>query len=170
MAEVLLRRGLDAAGVAASVSSAGVWRADEAASPGSVRAMAARGLDLTGHRSRLVGAEDLVGADLVIGMAREHVREAVVSAPEIFGRAFTLKELVRRGAEAGPPAGGLAHWLATLAAGRRPVDLLGESADDDIADPIGAPDPVYERTAVEIEGLVTRLVSMLAQVHREPVA
>ena len=66
--------------------------------------MAARGLDITGHRSRRITPDLLAGPDLIVGMAREHVREAVVLRPELYARTFTLKELVRRGSEVGRPA------------------------------------------------------------------
>lgn len=161
MAEALLRHRLDQAGVPATVSSVGVWRAGEAASGGSVRAMGSRGLDLAAHRSRLLSPELLKGADLVLGMAREHVREVAVLAPELFGRSYTLKELVRRGEALGPVSGSLDDWLTAVNRGRRPTDLLGSSDEDDVADPIGQPDTAYERTAVEIERLVDRLVALL---------
>ena len=162
MAEVLLRERLRAAGVAATVSSAGTWRAGEPASGGSLRAMQARGMDLSDHRSRLLDRDAVDGADLVVGMAREHVREVAVLVPELFGRTFTLKELVRRGEAAGPAVGTLDEWVDRVGAGRRPTDLLGDSPDDDVADPIGLADPEYERTAAEIEDLVDRLVALVA--------
>ena len=76
-------------------------------------ALAAYGLDISWHRSHQVNDADLAWADLVLGMSREHVRHAVVTAPDAWPRAFTLKEMVRRGEETGPrmpgePLGGLA--------------------------------------------------------------
>jgi protein-tyrosine phosphatase len=162
MAEALLRAALQARGVEATVSSAGLFRGGVPASPGSVVAMARRGLDLDRHRSRTVTSELLGGADLVLGMARLHVREAVVAAPEVWPRAFTLKELVRRGAAAGPrPAGQpLEAWLAAVHEGRRRADLIGDDAEDDVADPVGGPERLYLATAEELEDLVTRLVDL----------
>ena len=162
MAQVLLQHRLDGLGVQARVHSAGELRGGVAASAGSVRAMAARGLDLGAHRSRTMTADQLRGADLVIGMARRHVREAVLAAPEAWPRTFTLKELVRRGEQAGPrpPGEPLETWLARVGVGRRPSDLLGDGPGDDVADPIGSPDPVYERTAAELCDLVDRLVEL----------
>lgn len=160
MAEVLLRRVLPDA----EVTSAGTMhRGGAPASAGSVRAMAARGLALDAHVSRAVDAAMLADADLVLGMARHHVRHAVVSDPSAFPRTFTLKELVRRGEALGPrrPDQPLREWLAEVHAGRRSSDLLGESPDDDVADPIGRPDVEYERTAVELEALVERLAGLV---------
>lgn len=162
MAQVLLQHRLDALGVDARVSSAGELRSGIPAAQGSVRAMAARGLDLGAHRSRTTTADDLRGADLVVGMARRHVREAVLACPEAWPRTFTLKELVRRGEAAAPRRAGqtLAAWLALVHLGRRTTDLLGDDPSDDVADPIGSPDSVYETTAAELNDLVDRLVTL----------
>jgi protein-tyrosine-phosphatase len=106
----------------------------------------------------------VTGTDLLLGMARSHVREAVALAgPAVLGRAFTLKEIVRRGEERGGRAPGepLEAWLARLAAGRRVNDLLGDSDADDVADPIGGPRRSYERTAVELDDLTARLAGLL---------
>jgi protein-tyrosine-phosphatase len=102
-------------------------------------------------------------ADLILGMARLHVREAVVLRPDAWPRAFTLKELVRRGEDVGPRALGqsVEEWLLKVHAGRAANDLLGDSRGDDIHDPIGSGRSVYERTAKEIEDLVDRLVALL---------
>ncbi len=162
MAEALLRDALAARGVDAAVSSAGLFRGGVPASPGSIRAMARRGLDIDRHRSRTVTEPLLHGADLVLGMARLHVREAVVAAPDVWPRAFTLKELVRRGAAAGPrpPEQPLAAWLAAVHEGRRRGDLIGDDPEDDVADPVGGPERLYVATAEELEGLVRRLVDL----------
>ncbi|MGZ4758879.1 MAG: arsenate reductase/protein-tyrosine-phosphatase family protein, partial [Acidimicrobiales bacterium] len=78
MAEAIVRRRVDALGVEAAVSSAGLVSDGQPATDTAVDTMAIRGLDLTGHRSQRITPELLVGPDLIIGMAREHVREAVV--------------------------------------------------------------------------------------------
>ncbi len=124
--------------------------------------MAAQGLDLQQHRSRAVTAEHLAGADLVLAMARRHVREAVLMLPEAWPRTFTLKELVRRGESALPRRAdqSLAGWLTAMHAGRRTSALLGDDPADDVEDPIGAPDRVYEATAAELADLVSRLVDL----------
>ena len=162
MAQILLQHRLDALGIEVRVRSAGELRAGVPAAQGSVRAMAARGLDLGAHRSRTTTADDLRAADLVVGMARRHVREAVLACPEAWPRTFTLKELVRRGEAAAPRRAGqtLAAWLALVHLGRRTTDLLGDDPSDDVADPIGSPDSVYETTAAELDDLVDRLVTL----------
>lgn len=159
MVESLLRRALPAV----EVSSAGSLPGGRPASAGSVRAMAARGIDLSAHRSSTLDAGRVRAADLVIAMARQHLREVVVTVPSAFDRTFTLPELVRRG-EAVGPAASFEAWLAAVGGDRRPADLLGEDPADDIADPIGGPDSGYERTAVVIEDLVGRLARLLTPV------
>lgn len=171
MGEALLRDRLARRGVEARVASAGLVSDDVPASDGSVRAMTRRGLDLSAHRSRRLTEEAVESADLVLGMAREHVREAVVLVPEALGRAFTLREVVRRAEAVGPrrsadpsrpgaPLEPLEAWLARVGEGRRPSDLLGASPDDDIPDPMGMSRRAYERTAEVISDLVDRLVDL----------
>jgi hypothetical protein len=91
------------------------------------------------------------------------VREAVLLSPGCWSRTFTLKDLVRRGEEAGPrrPDQPLAAWLAHLHAGRTRADLLGASVDDDVADPIGRKRGVYEGTATELDDLTARLAKLV---------
>ena len=163
MAAALLSRRLDEAGVKAVVSSAGLLFDGKPATDYGLAVMADRGIDTSAHRSRKLRPELLAGADVVIGMAREHIREAVVLAPDTWGRAFTLKEIVRLGEERGGRTSGepLEQWLARLHEGRRRPDLLGESGADDVADPIGGPLRGYSRTAEELDDLTARLARLL---------
>ncbi|HVF74407.1 MAG TPA: hypothetical protein VM938_05115 [Acidimicrobiales bacterium] len=162
MAEALLRRRLLDVGELPRVSSAGLRGDGLAVASGTVAALRSRGLDVTAHRSRHLSAQVIDEADLVLGMAREHVREALVLQPSAWPRTFTLKELVRRGEQVGPrtPGQSFEEWLEKVHIGRNRVDLLGESPDDDVADPIGMNDSVFERTATEIAALVDRLVDV----------
>jgi protein-tyrosine-phosphatase len=87
----------------------------------------------------------------------------VLLEPDAWSRTFTLKELVRRGAELGPRPSfeSPGAWLARAHEGRERRDLLGDSLIDDVADPYGGPSSAYEAAAAEIEDLVDRLVSLL---------
>jgi protein-tyrosine phosphatase len=163
MAEALLRRRLLEVGEAPRVHSAGLRADGLEASGGAVEVLAQRGLDVREHRSRRMTKAMLEEADLVVCMAREHLKEAVVLHPPAWHRTFTLKELVRRAAEVGPRAPGqpFDEWLEKVHAGRTRAELLGApTADVDVADPIGLPTEMYERTAVEIAALVDRLVDL----------
>jgi protein-tyrosine-phosphatase len=121
------------------------------------------GYDLTGHRSHQVTA-DLVGwADLVLGMSRRHVQEAVLLESASWRRAFTVKEAVRRGELVGPRPEGAAlrSWVAAVQSGRTRADLAGRDAADEVADPFGGPAEGYRRTADELADLVRRLDALL---------
>jgi protein-tyrosine phosphatase len=172
MTESLLRHRLAAVGVTATIRSAGV--SVPAAGPASdsalreraeppaevITALAAYELDAAAHRSRALSDGDLAGSDLVLAMAREHLRHAVVELPGAWPRAFTLKELVRRGQQIGPRRAGesLAGWLGRAHDGRDRSALLGDSPDDDVADPTGGPPHAYAVTAEQLDQLLARLV------------
>jgi len=159
----MLRHRLDALGVDARVRSAGLLDDGRPAHSSSIDLLAGRGLDITGHRSKRLTQAIMGSADLVLGMAREHVREAVVMVPQTFAKVFTLKELVRRGEAIGPRAAeeSVAAYLARAHAGRTSADLLGNSDADDVADPIGLPRDAYERMVVDLDGQLDRLVALL---------
>jgi protein-tyrosine phosphatase len=163
MAEALLRDRLARRGVPAHIHSAGLIEGGQPASAHGVDVLRGRDLDLSAHRSTTLSPDLVEGADLLLGMARLHVREAVVLRPQVWPRAFTLKELVRRGEDIGARASGqsVEEWLLKAHAGRTHADLLGDDTNDDIFDPIGSSRTQYERTAAEIEDLVDRLVALL---------
>jgi protein-tyrosine phosphatase len=162
MAEAMLSPQLAARGVAVTVASAGLLGAGWPPPPEVVSVMAARGIDVTGHRSRVVSADDLAAADLILGLTREHVRHAVVLLPGAWTRAFAIRELLRRGGRAGPRAPGepLADWLTRAADGRRRTELLGSWAADDVADPAGGPLRGYQATADALDRLTRELVEL----------
>ena len=172
MAQSFLAYQLAARGVEATVSSAGLYYDGEPASSNAVQVLARKGLDLSGHRSRIMTADLLGVSDLILGMERLHIREAVVLRPDIFPRAFTLKELVRRGEQMGPlgPGESIEAWVARAHAGRSGTDHLGASPDDDVLDPIGQSVERYEQTAIELDELVWRLTELLWPVRREALA
>jgi protein-tyrosine phosphatase len=164
MAEVLLRHHLAVAGVDATVSSAGLYEGGVPATIHGQEAMAGRGLDLTDHRSRRVDPEMVASADLVIGMTREHVREAAVLEAGVLAKAFTLKELVRRAEAIGPrsPDVPVSRWLQQLSSGRRAEELIGVGHDAafDVEDPVGRGRAEYEVTAALLDELLGRLVML----------
>jgi protein-tyrosine-phosphatase len=128
-----------------------------------LQVMSKRGFDLRSHvSSRLDSSLDEL-PDLIIGMAREHVREVANHRPDLFERTFTLKELVRIAEHAGPRIEGeqLLAYLRRIGTGRRITSLLGVSPRDDVEDPIGGPIQEYERCAAELEGLVAKLADYL---------
>jgi len=121
------------------------------------------GPGLTTHRSHQLTRPLVTDADLVLGLARDHVREVVVRMPETWAKTFTLKELVRRGGAGGQRLGDeeLTTWLARMGEGRSRQDLLGSSNADDVEDPIGGLPSAFEETAAEILGLCVSLAGLL---------
>lgn len=160
IAAALLRQRLAARGIdGVDVASAGLL---PGGAPATRDAQAAvRGLD--GHVSRRLTTALVRRADLVVGLCREHVREVVALAPGTIPRAFTLKEVVRRGSEVGPrrPGEPLDGWLERVGAGRPQADLHDEAGpEDDVADPTGCRPEVWDRTVAEIDALVGRLTDL----------
>jgi len=169
MAAALLARRLAVLGVTTLVSSAGMIRCGDPPLPDVISAMASYGIDIAPHRSRVARATDLHRASLVLAMARDNLRYAVTIEPEAWPRAFTLRELVRRGEQIGPRAPGepFADWLFRAQAGRERSSLLGYSAEDDIADPAGGSRRAYSETASLLDRLVLRLAE-LGWAHADP--
>lgn len=168
MAQGFLAAELASRGVEGTVRSAGTSLGPERPPADAVAAMAAWGVDTSGHRPRALGDELLVGVDLVLGMTRAHVREAVARAPAVFPKAFTLKELARRAAVVGvrPVDEPFAAWLARAGKGRDRATLMGRSAADDVADPIGGPPAAYRATAAELHDLVGVVCDLAWPVRR----
>jgi protein-tyrosine phosphatase len=161
MAAALLARRLSGLGVAARVRSAGMLRGGDPPLPEVISVMARYGIDVTGHRSRVTYAAELARASLVLAMARDHLRYAVVTEPGVWPRAFTLRELIRRGERVGPrrPGEPFSGWLSRAQEGRERVALLGDSADDDVPDPAGGPLNAY----ADVAGLLDRSLTRLAE-------
>jgi protein-tyrosine-phosphatase len=161
MAAAFLRRQLDRAEVESQIVSAGLHvPAPVPPLPEVIETMRGFGIELSEHRSRQLTPGLAQGAHIVIGMTREHLREAVMMDQRLLDSGFTMKELARRaGAQGFRPVGTkLQSWLADLLSNRDIEELLGTSDLDDIADPIGGPVAAYHDTAAEVDDLATRIV------------
>jgi len=162
MAAALLVRRLAVLGVTVPVRSAGMIRCGDPPHPEVVSVMASYGIEIASHSSRVARATDLGRASLVLAMARDNLRYAVITEPGVWPRAFTLKELVRRGEQIGPrpPGEPFAEWLSRAHTGRERTSLLGDSAEDDVADPAGGSRRAYAATASLLDHLVMRLAEL----------
>lgn len=159
MAAALLGAKLAARGIDADVRSAGMLEGGRPAWPEAAATMTERGLDLTEHVSHEMTVPIVRDADLVLGMTREHAREAIALEPAAYTRVFTLKELVRVGERRPRALQPLDTWLAEAADQREVEDLLGANPADDVEDPIGGPLEAFRATATELNGLLDRLVA-----------
>jgi protein-tyrosine phosphatase len=169
MAAALLRRRLTALGVTVPVRSAGMTSCGDPPCPEAISVMNRYGIEIASHHSHIVRATALANASLVVAMARHHLRYAVTTEPRAWAYAFTLKELLRRGEQIGPrpPGEPLSMWLSRIHAGRERISLLGDCAEDDVADPAGGPLQAYAETADLLDRLVTRLAE-LGWAHARP--
>ena len=159
LAAALLSARLGERGIAAEVDSAGLVASGEETSDGLVDVLREWGVDLAGHRSRLITAEAVERADVVLTMEHYQVAEVALVAPDAWDRTFTLREAVRRGQRVGrrAPNEDVADWFRQLSAGRTRMELVG-AWHLDVADPAGHGSLAIERTADEVQGLVDGLV------------
>jgi protein-tyrosine phosphatase len=164
MAEAFLRERLAVRELDVTVSSSGLLPPGSPAARDVVDLMAARGIDVTAHRSRTLDADIIASADLILGMERNHLTELVAITPEAYTRAFTLPEFVRRVESLGLEESGatdLATILETIGETRGRRELLRITVADEIPDPMGRSGKVFDRAANDISMLVDRLVEAL---------
>jgi len=142
MAEALLRRMLDEAGIEAEVRSAGTGSIEGGrAHPESMAVARRAGLDLTGFRSRPLTPEQLESADIVLGMQLAHVRRIEQMDESVDAR------LITEFAPEGP---------------------AGPCRDErGIMDPIGWGRDVYEEVYAEIETCLEGFVEWCGRARRE---
>jgi protein-tyrosine-phosphatase len=132
-----------------------------------VEAAAERGVDISDHRARMIRPPEVLEADLVLAMAREHTEALRELSP---ATTFTLKELVRLlealpPAQAGEPDAVLADRIVRADALRR-NGYGGNPHDDDVTDPLGMPFESFRAVAWELDELTGRLADGLF--GREP--
>ena len=163
-AELLLRAGLGQ-GAGIRVASAGI-RAMVGASvaPQMAGRLRDRGIDPAGFAARQLDPAEVRGADVVLTMTAEQ-RAAVVSrTPAAVRRTFTLREFADLARLSDlDPGGGPADRLSALvaAAPLARARRAAQVAQDDIDDPYGRQDEVFERVLAEIETAVGALLDAL---------
>jgi protein arginine phosphatase len=129
MAEALLRQALEAGGLSeqVTVASAGTGAWDGApASEGAYLVALEHGLDLSGHRARMLSREVVGSSDLILTMSRHHAaRVAELGGAE---RVYVLGEFGGRAGEAAevsdPFGGELDDYRATFAELRELMDSV----------------------------------------------
>jgi protein-tyrosine phosphatase len=165
MAAALLQHALDAVGIDAQVSSAGVTASvASTVDRTSVHACRSLGLDISAHRPRPLSAAVIGsdGRDLVITMTRAHLRDVVVRDRSVWPRVFTIRELARRMQSAPAMHGTLDQLREALHAGRVPRDLLGDASTDDVVDPYGAGMAAVRTTAEDLQRLCGTIAHCLS--------
>ena len=163
MVEGLLRHHLGDRADGVDVTSAGVRASEPAVDPDAVRAIAPFGADLAAHAPRQLSRSIIEsdGADLVITMTRDHLRNVVALDRRAWPRTFTLRELVRRASSDGDPAAtDLRSWAVALGSARVAREMMTSEPADDVEDPHGRAYARYEQTAQELDALVRVLVAL----------
>lgn len=151
-------------GVALTVGSAStLLRPGHRATPATLAALRARGIDAEAHRSRTLTPEIVAGADLVLTMERVHLRVAALLTPDAFDKTFTLKEFLRRALRNDPrrTSEPLDLYLQRISIGRDPVELLTTNEADEVADPQGGPPAGFAATCDELALLCGGVVELL---------
>jgi protein-tyrosine phosphatase len=167
----LLERALVAHGVEAHVRSMGTRAvAGGTVTTGTLDAARRFDADLSGHVTTPLGRGATQDVDLVLGLAREHVREVVALDAGAWRKTFTLKELVRRGTAVGPRRRDedLGSWLGRLHEGRTARELMGAAAIDDVEDPTTSMLVDHATMAHEVDDLVHAAVDLAWPRPRNP--
>ncbi|MDN5312053.1 MAG: protein arginine phosphatase [Thermoanaerobacteraceae bacterium] len=105
------------------------------ASPNAVKVMKEEGIDISSHRARLL-SEEILKADLILTMTKNHKDYILNKFPETKGRVFVLEE---------------------FASGQRGDENV------DISDPYGGDEQTYRRVADEIK---EKLKNVLARLEK----
>jgi protein-tyrosine phosphatase len=157
-----------AASVDVEVASAGTQaREGDPAAVRSQELAAARGLDLTEHRSKPVVPSAIEAAHLVVTMSERQRDHCGILVPDAGPKVFTLRELVRLLAASGSEATTAAMTPTAIA---QRAHLARPSAPrswraEDVDDPIQDPWPAWVTMAANLDQLLT---PVLAALGREP--
>ncbi len=170
VAATLLGRRLADLGVPAVVRSAGLEQRG-ARPPGPVlQVLRARGLELSGHKSLALNVQLLGEADLVLGMARQHVEAAAHLAPNVWPSTFSLKEIVSydRPVPGRRPEESLRGFVARVHEARSQATARSAGgppdsgdAGDYVSDQMGYSHEACERMTDELSRLIDRTVAFL---------
>lgn len=128
------------------------WRTREALAGLDVRA--------PGHRSTQLRDEHVAGADLVVGLAGEHVAYVRRTHPEAAARTGTLRRLAR---DLPATTGSFPDRVAAL--GLHQITLEGW---EDVVDPAGGDLPEFEACARSIHDLLQQLAPTLIPEDLDP--
>lgn len=126
------------------------------------------GADPEGFVARELGADQVLAADLILGATREHREQVRLLDPYASSRTFSIREFARFARlvdsatlPSGDPAFRARVLTDRVAMMRTPRPGPGR-ADDDIADPFGAPLHVFRLCADAIDEGLSALVDQLS--------
>jgi len=158
----LLQQHMTELGLSAATSSAGTMVGGYPATDRTVRLLAERSIDVSGHRSQTLTAEVVGAADLILTAERDHVAAIVGRWPAAFARTVTLPEAVDLARLAGQRSGTpIREWVARMeATGRDPLEYLSGHVAE-IEDPTGRSPAVWSRVFSQIDDLTRSLAKAM---------
>lgn len=149
------------------VGSAGVRARDGyPAADGTIALAEARGLDVSGHRSRLVTPDLVVSSELILTMSDRQREACTMLSTRATGRTFMLLEFVRLleavDLDAAPsdPAE-RPRWIRDAAHRARPM-ARPPAGSENIADPMGRAWPEWEAMGEQLDAVIGRIAAVLA--------
>ena len=163
MAERLLQQGLDAAAPGIfQVESAGTAALEGLAMEPRIEGFAtALGASAEGFVARRLTAGLLAEQDLVLALTREHRSRIVELRPALLKKTFTLRELARVLPHIDGPRGvhPAERWEVAIPLAVRAKTLhVAAAVDDDVVDPYGRGDNVFEQMRSQLVPAVQALV------------
>ncbi len=135
--------------------------------------LAAAGIPSAEFRARLLVADMVEAADLVLTATRRQRGEVTKLMPRAAGRTFTIREFARLLSTAGPvPAGPPADRARDVvhATSLRRGSSRVPPEEDDIADPYGADQAVFDACGEQIFTALRPVIAALAGVSEEVVS
>jgi protein-tyrosine-phosphatase len=170
MAEALLRAELGGRAEDVEVGSAGFLKKGTGADINAIWALNKLGIDVSSHRSTTIASALAEHPDLILVMAREHLRFLTRLESGVLERAFTLKEFNHLGDIEGGRclAETLEAYLKRVHASRRNLAIMSPTREEDVDDPIGRSKKSFARCAYELRSLVRQTVDLLYPVSDEP--
>jgi len=120
------------------------------------------GLDLTGHLSATVHPDFLDDYDIILGLARSHLRELASMDSGISSRLFTVKQFAAWVREH-PRRGDIdvRAWLGSQLPSEPRGRILSADPKDDVRDPIHRPIEDWRTMSTELIGTIDALVEGL---------
>ncbi len=120
------------------------------------------GLDLSAHVSTTVHPDFLDEYDLVLGLARNHVRELATLDPAIGFRLFTLKQFAAWARDHPRPSGvDVRAWLRAQSPSASRARILSSDRGDDVEDPVNRPIEDWRAMSADLIPAIDSLVSGL---------
>lgn len=164
MAERLLAMELAGTDIFTHSAGTGGWHEGEEMNPPAARQVLARGGDVAGFTARKLRSEHIDSADLILTATADQSDYVTALRPDAADRTFVLGEFGRllKGVDPAslPPSGyergvALVQAVAALRDGRPP------ERGDDLDDPWGRGDQVFNRVADSIQAAMASLAKVL---------